>query len=155
MTIHIAMWSGPRNISTAMMRSWENRTDCSVIDEPFYASYLEETGLAHPLRKQILKAQSTSRKKVIRQLCDAQPGTELYYQKHMTHHIPRGLDMSWCKQLRHCFLIRDPAQIIASYLNKMPDVSEDAIGIVRQAELFDEISDILGIRRQSLTPMTC
>ena len=136
MTMPICMWSGPRNISTALMRSWENRPDCSVVDEPFYACYLSETGLEHPCREQILEAQSSDREEVIAQLVDGEPGTGLYYQKHMTHHMPRGMNMDWCAGLRHCFLIRDPAEIIASYLQKMPSVSEDAIGIVRQAELI-------------------
>ena len=144
MTLRIAMWSGPRNISTAMMRSWENRPDCSVVDEPFYACYLQETGLEHPCREAILEAQSTAREAVVKQLTAADVATPLQYQKHMTHHMPRGVDLSWCAGLKHCFLIRDPAEIIASYLAKMPSVSEDAIGIVRQLELFDEITAITG-----------
>lgn len=145
MTVRIAMWSGPRNISTAMMRSWENRSDCSVVDEPFYACYLHETGLNHPCRDEILAAQSTSREAVIRQLTQGEPGSGIYYQKHMTHHMPRGMDMGWCADMVHCFLIRNPREVIVSYLEKMPRLSEDDIGIVRQAELFDEITAIQGL----------
>ena len=144
MAIRIAMWSGPRNISTAMMRSWENRPDCSVLDEPFYACYLAETGLEHPCRDAILASQSTSRETVVAALTEGALDTPLQYQKQMTHHMPRGMDLDWCRVLRHCFLIRDPAEIIASYLEKMPSVSEDAIGIVRQAELYDEIGAVTG-----------
>jgi hypothetical protein len=146
MTVRIAMWSGPRNISTALMRSWENRPDCSVVDEPFYACYLSETGLEHPCREEILQDQSCDRQRVISHLCEYDPGTPLYYQKLMTHHMPRGMDMNWCANLRHCFLIRDPGYIIASYLQKMPSVSVDDIGIVRQLELFREITEITGVR---------
>ena len=142
--VRIAMWSGPRNISTAMMRSWENRPDSCVVDEPFYACYLSETGLAHPCREAILASQSTDRARVVRQLSRDPFPAQVFYQKHMTHHMPRGMDMSWCRELRHCFLVRDPAEIIASYLQKMPSVSEDDIGIVRQAELFDEIGGVCG-----------
>ena len=138
------MWSGPRNISTAMMRSWENRSDCEVVDEPFYGCYLLETGLEHPCREEILASQSCSRERVINKLTQSESEAEVFYQKHMTHHMPSGMDMSWCKDLHHCFLIRNPAQVIASYLNKMPVVSEEAIGIVRQEELFNEITDIIG-----------
>jgi hypothetical protein len=145
-TIHLAMWSGPRNISTAMMRSWENRPDCRVVDEPFYACYLSETGLEHPCREEILQAQSTDRKRVIQQLADVDPATHYFYQKHMTHHMPRGMDMRWSAGMRHCFMIRDPAEVIASYLEKMPSVSEDAIGIVRQWELFEEVEALTGRR---------
>lgn len=144
MTIRIAMWSGPRNISTAMMRSWENRPDCTVVDEPFYACYLAESGLDHPCRDAVIASQSTDRATVMRELAQAPVSSPLFYQKQMTHHIPEGMDMSWCAGMRHCFLIRDPLQVIASYLQKMPSVDKDAIGIVRQAQLFDEISAVTG-----------
>jgi len=146
MTRRIAMWSGPRNISTAMMRSWENRPDCSVVDEPFYAAYLAATGVEHPCREEILKAQPRSYAEVVRQLTEGPVLSPLQYQKHMTHHIPEGMDMAWCAGLCHCFLIRDPAQVIASYLQRMPAADEDAIGIRRQADLFDEITAATGRR---------
>ena len=145
-TVRIAMWSGPRNISTALMRSWENRPDCSVVDEPFYACYLAETGADHPCRAEVIASQSTQRATVVRELTEKPVATSLFYQKHMTHHIPDGMDMGWCQGLRHCFLIRDPVEVIASYLQKMPSVDAEAIGIVRQANLFDEISAITGTR---------
>ena len=144
MTIRIAMWSGPRNISTAMMRSWENRPDCTVVDEPFYACYLHETGLPHPGREAIIASQSTDRAEVIRQLTEPPVATPIFYQKHLTKHMPPGMDMEWCTGLQHCFLIRDPAEVIASYLKKMPSVDEHDIGIARQAELFREISSVTG-----------
>jgi len=129
-----------------MMRSWENRADCTVVDEPFYACYLRESGLQHPCREEILSAQSDRREVVIRQLAVDAVAAEYHYQKHMTHHMPTGMDMQWCAGMRHCFLIRDPAEVIASYLQKMPSVSEDAIGIVRQRTLFDEITELTGRR---------
>lgn len=145
MTIAIAMWSGPRNISTAMMRAWENRPDCCVIDEPFYACYLHETGLQHPCREAILKAQPIKRSDVVSKLL-APRQQPVFYQKHMTHHMPEGCDLSWAKPLRHAFLIRDPAEVIASYLQKMPTVTEADIGISRQRALFDEITELTGRR---------
>ncbi|WP_165787090.1 hypothetical protein [Pseudohalioglobus lutimaris] len=144
MTLRIAMWSGPRNISTAMMRSWENRPDCTVVDEPFYAAYLADTGIEHPCREQILLTQSTDYGKVVEELTEHPVSSPLQYQKHMTHHIPRGMNMGWCASMKHCFLIRDPAEVIASYVQKMPSIDEDAIGIRRQAELFTEIAAITG-----------
>ncbi len=148
MTKRVAMWSGPRTISTALMRSWENRPDCRVVDEPFYACYLSETGLEHPCREEILHAQSADRDWVIQQLADVAPATNYFFQKHMTHHIPRGMDMRWCAHTRHFFLIRNPAEVIASYLDKMPSVTEDALGIVRQSELFEVIEVLTGERPQ-------
>ena len=145
MTLRIAMWSGPRNISTAMMRAWENRADCAVIDEPFYACYLAESGADHPYREAVLQSQSTCRSEVISGLVSDEPAP-IYYQKHMTHHMPADCDLSWAMEMHHVFLIRDPAAVIASYLNKMPTVSSDDIGIVRQWELFQTISELTGRR---------
>ena len=145
MTVRIAGWSGPRNISTAMMRAWESRPDCSVIDEPFYACYLKESGADHPMREQILASQSTSREAVAKHL-SASAMTGLQYEKHMTHHMPRGIDLLWTKDIKHVFLIRSPERVIASYREKMPSVSPDDIGIIRQRELFDEITALTGQR---------
>ncbi|NVJ59512.1 MAG: hypothetical protein HWE27_03935 [Gammaproteobacteria bacterium] len=144
MTVRIAMWSGPRNISTAMMRSWENRSDCEVVDEPFYACYLSATGLQHPCTDDILKNQSTDWQEVIHQLTEAPKQSDIFYQKHMTHHILPDVDLSWTQPIKHVFLIRDPKRVIASYKKAMPNVTQDDIGIIRQGELYDLISQITG-----------
>ena len=128
-----------------MMRAWENRADCAVIDEPFYACYLAESGADHPYREAVLQSQSTCRSEVIAGLVSDEPAP-IYYQKHMTHHMPADCDLSWAMEMHHVFLIRDPAAVIASYLNKMPTVSSDDIGIVRQWELFQTISGLTGRR---------
>ena len=145
MAVRIAGWSGPRNISTAMMRAWESRPDCSVVDEPFYGCYLLESGAQHPMREAIIQSQPKTREGVEAQL-RANRASALQYEKHMTHHMPRGADLSWVVEARHVFLIRSPARVIASYRQKMPSITEDDIGIVRQRELFDEVSEILGER---------
>ncbi|MFT2090129.1 HAD family hydrolase [Paraglaciecola sp. 2405UD69-4] len=144
MTTRIAMWSGPRNISTAMMRSWENRSDCQVIDEPFYAYYLQQTQSPHPCFEDILAEQSTDYKKVVKQLTEGDCITQFQYQKHMTHHMLDDVDLGWTKSFKHCFLIRDPAQVVNSYTNSMGQCSAQDIGIIRQAELYDEITQITG-----------
>lgn len=138
------MWSGPRNISTAMMRAWENRPDCVVVDEPFYACYLHETGADHPYREAVLASQPNSRDVVIEALTTPRD-TPLFYQKHMTHHMPEGCDLSWTRTLSNVFLIRSPREVIASYLQKMPAVNEADIGIVRQRELYEEIARASGV----------
>jgi len=137
------MWSGPRNISTAMMRAWENRPDCVVVDEPFYACYLHETGADHPYREAILASQPSSRSAVVEALTAPQ-GASLYYQKHMTHHMTDGCDLSWAKDFDNVFLIRSPREVIRSYLQKMPMVSEADIGIVRQRVMYEELSLLTG-----------
>jgi hypothetical protein len=143
LTVRIAMWSGPRNISTAMMRSFENRADCAVIDEPFYAAYLAETGLDHPMRDEVLASQPQHWREVARALTEDEPAA-VYYQKHMTHHMLPGFGLDWLAQCRSAFLIRDPAAVLASYVRKRTDVALEDIGVVRQRELFDREADRLG-----------
>ena len=144
MTTRIAMWSGPRNISTAMMRSWENRVDCEVVDEPFYAYYLNATQSPHPCFDEILHSQNSDFDTVAKQLSQAHCASKLQYQKQMTHHMLDGVDLSWTKDLKHCFLIRDPAQVVNSYTNSRGVCNAEDIGIIRQAELYQEISRISG-----------
>lgn len=136
------MWSGPRNISTAMMRSWENRSDTSVVDEPFYAYYLNKTQSPHPGFNDVLASQPHDYEEVVTQLTVHPVKTRLQYQKLMTHHMLPGVDLSWTKHLRHCFLIRDPAQVVASYWQRRGTCSVEDIGILRQAELYQKISEL-------------
>ncbi|MBL4661722.1 MAG: hypothetical protein JKY19_15285 [Alcanivoracaceae bacterium] len=116
----IAMWSGPRNISTAMMRAWQNRTDTIVVDEPLYGPYLYKTKKQHPMYAEIIKDQGKDEKVIINQLVSAQlaDNKSIYYQKHMCHHILDDYDLSWIKQLNNVFLIRDPRYVLSSYLKK-------------------------------------
>jgi hypothetical protein len=144
MSMRIAMWSGPRNISTAMMRSWENRADTQVVDEPFYAFYLQQTQSPHPCFDEILATQSSNYEQVTGELCNAACNSPLQYQKHMTHHMLEGVDMGWTRALTHCFLIRDPAQVVNSYTNSRGVCCAEDIGIIRQAELYKEISQLTG-----------
>ena len=139
------MWSGPRNLSTAMMRAFENRADCTVSDEPFYAAYLAETGLDHPMREEVLASQPTDWRVVAAELTGSAPGNApLWYQKHMTHHMLPAFGRDWIDQCRNAFLIRDPARALASYAAKREDVTLADIGVVQQSELFDRVADRLG-----------
>ena len=145
MTIRIAMWSGPRNLSTAMMRAFENRPDCAVSDEPFYAAYLAATGLDHPLRAEVLAAQSNDWRAVAKVLVGPAPGdAPLWYQKHMTHHMVAGFGRDWIGQCWNAFLIRHPAAVLASYVAKREAVTLEDIGVVQQADLFEREADRLG-----------
>jgi Sulfotransferase domain len=147
MTIRIAMWSGPRNISTAMMRAFENRADTAVWDEPFYAAYLKETGLDHPMRDEILRHHETDWREVAAATIGPVPdGAAVFYQKHMTHHMIDEIGRGWMdhEDMRHAFLIRDPESVIASYAAKREVVTLDDIGFRQQSELFDRVADTLG-----------
>lgn len=147
MTIRIAMWSGPRNISTAMMRAFENRSDTAVWDEPFYAAYLSETGLDHPMRAKILSTHETDWRRVAAAAIGPAPDEDaVYYQKHMTHHMIETIGRDWMdhEEMRHAFLIRAPENVVASYAAKRETMDLDDIGFRQQSELFDRVADRLG-----------
>lgn len=143
--VRIAMWSGPRNISTAMMRAFGARADCAVTDEPFYAAYLVATGLIHPMRDEVVASQSTDWRKVAAELAGPSPGRKrVWYQKHMTHHMLPGFGRDWTDQTANAFLIRSPEAVLASYAQKRDDFTLDEIGLPAQAELFDRAAERLG-----------
>jgi hypothetical protein len=143
--LRIAMWSGPRNISTAMMRAWENRDDCSVSDEPLYAAFLAATGLDHPGREEIIASGETDWRRVTRDLLGPVPGGRpIWYQKHMSHHLLPEMATQWVSGLSNVFLIRDPVEVVASYLKSRAEVTPQDIGLPQQGELFDRLCDAMG-----------
>jgi hypothetical protein len=143
--LRLAMWSGPRNISTAMMRSWENRGDCAVIDEPLYAHYLAHTGLDHPGREEVIAAGETDWRRVVARLIAPPPdGRAIVYQKHMTHHLLPHIGRDWLRDLTHVFLIRDPGEVLMSYVKSRPTVSAEDIGVVQQLEIYRHVSELTG-----------
>ena len=142
-TVRIAMWSGPRNISTAMMRAWGSRGDTVVVDEPFYAYYLAGSGVDHPGRAEALASQPTDWRAVIPGLIDGSlpAGRSIHYQKHMTHHMLPEVDLGWLGRVRNAFLIRDPVDVVASYARRRDAFTLDDIGLVRQCELFEIVAE--------------
>jgi len=142
--VRIAMWSGPRNISTAMMRAWENRADTEVTDEPFYAAYLATTGLDHPMRAGVLAAQSADWQDCAR-LCAEGTGAPIHFQKHMCQHMVPEAPLGWMAACRHAFLIRPPEAVAASFKKGWPEMmGADDLGFRRQAELFDHVCQLTG-----------
>jgi hypothetical protein len=133
----IAMWSGPRNLSTAMMRSWENRADTEVLDEPLYAAYLAATNLDHPGADEIIAAGPADASAAILRCVSAPNSTAISYQKHMAHHLLPGMDRGWIGELRNCLLLRDPRRVLASYTRVRKTVTLSDIGIPQQLELVD------------------
>lgn len=141
----IAMWSGPRNISTAMMRSFEARGDTAVTDEPFYAAYLHRTAIDHPLRDAVIASQSIDCGAVAAALVGPVPGgMPIWYQKHMTLHLLEGFDRDWMSQVLNAFLIRDPSAVLASYAAKRTHVTLADLGFVQQRRLFEREAERLG-----------
>jgi hypothetical protein len=140
---NIAMWSGPRNISTAMMYSFGNRPDCVAWDEPFYAFSLVKHGNDHPMREAIIAANDSNWDSLVAK-CLTPAAKPVFYQKHMTHHMLKGYDRSWIASLTNAFLIREPERVLASYTKKWQDVTLRDIGFVEQAEIFAMVADRLG-----------
>ena len=143
--LRVAMWSGPRNISTALLRSWENRADTAVVDEPLYASYLQATGKEHPGADQVIAHGETDWRKVVHFLTsDAPGGQPIFYQKQMTHHLLPEMEQDWLLGLTNCFLIRDPAAVIVSYAKKHDQITAEDLGFPQQAEIFEFVRARLG-----------
>lgn len=145
MTIRIAMWSGPRNLSTAMMRSFGSRVDTFVSDEPFYGCFLRTTGADHPMRDETIAAMDCDWRRVMETLRGAPPdGSPVWYQKHMWHHMVGPVGYDDFAGFTHAFLIREPEQMIASYLRKRESAAFEDLGLDRQAEFFEREADRLG-----------
>ncbi len=143
--LRIAMWSGPRNISTALMRAWENRNDCIVWDEPLYGYYLHATGIPHQGAAEVIADQGTDVNAIIARCTGEIPGgKQIFYQKHMTLHLLPEIERSWLSALVNCFLIREPEAVIASYAAVRSDATLDDIGFIQQAELFDQVCAMTG-----------
>jgi hypothetical protein len=140
--VRVAMWSGPRNISTAMMRAFENRPDAVVVDEPLYSAYLSRTGIDHPAREEVIASMPADLDVAIAGLSDPlPPGRTVHYAKHMAHHVSRDMDLSWTLAFRNVLLIRDPAEVVASYVRSRERCEPEDIGLPQQGwliELWDE-----------------
>ena len=145
MTVRIAMWSGPRNLSTAMMRSFGSRADTFVSDEPFYGAYLKATGDPQPMAEEVMASMDCDWNGVARTMAGPSPtGAPIWYQKHMAHHMVGPIAHDDLPGLTHAFLIRDPARVVASYAAKRVSVRPDHLGVERQVEYFEREADRLG-----------
>lgn len=145
----IAMWSGPRNISTALMRSWGSRADCAVTDEPLYGHYLSwlppQRRAGHPAADEIIDAMDCDAASVAAALTGPVPGGKaIWYQKHMTHHVTPGMDLGWIEGLANCFLIRDPAAMITSFIKVIPNPTPEDLGLPQQVALFERVRAATG-----------
>lgn len=141
--VRLAVWSGPRNISTALMRSWENRDDCVVSDEPLYAHYLSKTGLDHPGREAVISAGETDWPKVVAALVGPLPrGAQISYQKHMAHHLLPHIGRGWLAGLTNVMLIRAPADVIVSYRNSRMQLEPADLGLLQQRELYAYLESV-------------
>ena len=132
----IACWSGPRNISTALMRSWSSRKDTFVTDEPFYAYYLKETQISHPMHKKIINHYLSDYDEIVNHLINEIPNRKnIWYQKHMAHHLIELSKIEWIKKCENCILIRHPKEVISSYTSKNKLNSVTELGYPQQVEI--------------------
>ncbi len=139
------MWSGPRNLSTAMMRSFGSRADTVVSDEPFYGAYLKTSGDPQVMADQVMASMDCDWHTVAKSMSGSHPShAPIWYQKHMAHHMVGPIAHDDLTSMRHAFLIRDPARVVASYAAKHVVVTPEHLGTARQVEFFDRESDRLG-----------
>ncbi|HVP73756.1 MAG TPA: hypothetical protein VMS30_08460 [Phycisphaerales bacterium] len=151
-TKRIAMWSGPRNISTAMMRSWGSRADTVVCDEPLYAHYLLQTGVPHPGAPEVVAHHEADWRKVVTWLTGPPPQPDsasgarpaIWYQKHMAHHLLPEIERDWLHHLTHAFLIRDPREMLTSLMKNVPNPTIRDTGLVQQVEIFEHVERATG-----------
>lgn len=143
--IRIAMWSGPRNISTAMLRSFGGRSDCAVTDEPFYGAFLKTTGQRQPMADEVIASMDCDWQSVAEAMRGPVPdGKPLWYQKHMPHHMVGNVSITDFPHHRHAFLIRDPARVVASYAAKRVEVTAEDLGYTRQLHYVDQAAQMTG-----------
>lgn len=139
------MWSGPRTLSTALLRAWGSRDDTAVVDEPFYAFYLRATGKAHPGREEVIAAGETDPERVVERLLGPVPGGKaIFFQKHMAHHLLPAVGRAWLREVRSAFLIRDPRAMLLSLADVLPDPGLEDTGIPQLRQLFEEERERLG-----------
>ncbi len=132
------------------MRAWGNRPDTFVIDEPFYAYYLRATGKKHPGADEIIASSETDWRNVVAQLTGPIPNAKgIFFQKQMAHHLLPAVDREWLGAVTNCFLIREPREVIASYVKKREDPALHDLGFVQQAEIFDFVR----VRTSSIPPI--
>lgn len=136
----IQLWSGPRNISTALMYSFAQRADMAVLDEPLYAYYLQETGIDHPGRAEILARHEADGEAVIDQMLHGKRSKPYLFCKQMGHHLV-NLSTDWLEKCENIFLIRHPGEVINSFSKVIPNPALRDIGIAHQWELFQELQN--------------
>jgi hypothetical protein len=155
--IRINLWASPRNLSTALMYSFAQRSDTQVVDEPLYAHYLTQSGAMHPGRAEILASQEQVGKKVVENVMLGEYDKPVAFFKQMTHHLV-GLDRSFMAACKNVILIRDPASFIHSYTKVLPHPKFEDIGIAQAWELCqelraqDKLTAVLDARQIRLNP---
>ena len=138
----ISLWSGPRNVSTALMYSFAQRPDIHVVDEPLYGHYLRVSGAEHPGRDEVIAAMNCDGNDVMRELVERQAATSRrLFLKNMAHHFV-GLDSASLDRFTNVFLIRDPREMLPSLTIQVPHARLADTGLQRQWEMFEQLSAV-------------
>ncbi len=142
MTSPVCLWSGPRNVSTALMYSFARRPDVRVVDEPLYGHYLRVTGADHPGRDEVIASMNCDGADVMKTLLAEQqsrPAIRLFL-KHMAHHLV-AMDLGFLRNVSNVFLIRDPQEMLPSLTVQLPAARLADTGLKRQWQIFSELRD--------------
>lgn len=132
------MWSGPRNISTAIMYSFRERSDTHVIDEPLYAHYLSTTDVRHPGDDEVIATMECDGPKVVRNVLLGEFKTEVVFFKNMAHHL-RGLETEFLSRLENILLTRHPADMLTSLIKQLPEPCLRDTGLKEQTDLLEQL----------------
>ena len=137
-TLRLCLWSGPRNVSTALMYSFAQREDTRVLDEPLYAHYLRVSGARHPGREEVLAAQESDGARVVREIILGPCDRPVLFIKLMAHHLV-DLDRSFLDETTNVFLIRHPAEVLTTLINQIPEPSLADTGMATQTGLVENL----------------
>jgi hypothetical protein len=139
MTLRVNCWSGPRNVSTALMRSFAQRADTRAVDEPLYGHYLLTTGAPHPGRDELVEILETDARVIVDETILGPCDRAVLFCKQMVHHLTPDLDLAFLDRCVNVLLIRDPAEVISSLVHQLPEPTMRDVGLARQLELFEDL----------------
>ena len=138
MTLRICLWSGPRNVSTAVMYAFRERADTSVVDEPLYAHYLAATGVEHPAVQDVISAQDSDGAHVVETVVFGPSPTPVRFFKHMAHHLV-DLDLEFIDRVENIILTRDPVEMLPSLVHQVPNPTLEGTSLPMQVRLLERI----------------
>jgi hypothetical protein len=136
--LKLSVWSGPRNVSTALMYAFRQRPDTLVVDEPLYGHYLKVTRAEHPGDDEVLAAMDTDGGRVVREVLLGPCERPVHFFKNMAHHLA-GLDRGFLGGLTNVLLTRDPAEMLPSLARQLPNPTLRDTGLLYQTEILDHV----------------
>lgn len=137
--LRLNVWSGPRNVSTALMYSFRQRPDTRVLDEPLYGHYLSHSDAEHPGSADIVAAMENDIDTVLRTVVLGPCDRPVLMLKQMAHHLIPTVPLGFLDECVNVLLIRDPAEVLTTIVRQLPTPTMRDIGIRRQVELYDEL----------------